>query len=267
MVPQRSRVAGLRPWRRWRRRHGPRGLSSHWKQTASRRLLSHGSLLAAEPLPPTALPWASYLGGMLVNAPRGLTNGSPTASRLHLDALARPGHHTAQLPVGTLTTLEVREPPPLNPLPCTPSMEDSPGSSPVNKMAVVATLQNEEPAVPPRGAPPPTAPPPTREGLVKTAGTKAPGLVFSAPWASPGAEATSFFGPVGISPCCGFCSFSKHDWVAITLGSTSDAESTAADATSVAPSAKSSERKELRVQRAPSAKSEEGGPTPWSLHF
>lgn len=120
-----------------------------------------------------------------------------------------------------------------HPLPCTPSTEDSPGSSPVSKMAVVATLQNEEPAVPPCGAPPPTAPPPKREGLVKTAGTKAPGLVFSAPWASPGAEATSLFGPVGISPDCGFCSFSKHDWVAITLGSTSDAESTAADAISV----------------------------------
>lgn len=126
------------------------------------------------------------------------------------------------------------------PLPCTPSMEDSPGSSPVSKMAVVATLQDEEPAVPPCGAPPPTAPPPNREGLVKTVGTKAPGLVFSAPQASLGAEATSFFGPLGISPCCGFCFFSKHDRVAIMLGSTSDAENTAADATSV----------ELRVQRA-----------------
>lgn len=84
------------------------------------------------------------------------------------------------------------------------------------------------------------APPPNREGLVKTTGTKSPGLVFSAPRASPGAEATSLFGPVGISPCCGFCSFSKHDWVAIMLGSTSDAESAAVDVTSV----------ELRVRRA-----------------
>ena len=114
VVPQRSRPAGLRPWRRWRQRHGPRGHSSHWKQTASRRLLSHGSLLEAEPLPPTALPWASDLGGMLVNAPRSLPNGSPTASRRHLDALARLGHHTAQLCVGTLTTLEVGAPPPLH---------------------------------------------------------------------------------------------------------------------------------------------------------
>ena len=114
VVIQRSRAAGLRPWKRWRRRHGPWGHSSHWKQTASRRVLSRGSLLAAEPLPPTAFPWASDLGEMLVNAPCGLPNGSPTASRRHLEAWARLGHHTAQLHVGTLATLEVGAPPPLH---------------------------------------------------------------------------------------------------------------------------------------------------------
>lgn len=46
---------------------------------------------------------------------------------------------------------------------------------------------------------------------------------------------TPFFGSAGTSPCCGCCSFSKLDWVAIMPDSSSRPESEAADAASLEP--------------------------------
>lgn len=74
----------------------------------------------------------------------------PTAAPLRAGAIWRPGPDwgTTQLSSTWGLLPPWRSGPPL---PCTPSTEDSPGSSPVSKMAVVAMSQDEEPAVPPSG--------------------------------------------------------------------------------------------------------------------
>lgn len=100
----------------------------------------------------------------------------------------------------------------------TQPIKGSHGPSPVIEIApTAARAEAEEPAVPLCRAPPPDG-----DRSLETEGTEAPGSGLLTPQASPGARATSFFGPGGTSPSCCFCAFSLDNGVAIMLDSRSE---------------------------------------------
>lgn len=208
-------AAGLSPWRRWRQRHQTLRRGSPRKQTAPRQLLSLSSLFAAGPLPPTACRWACDLGW----SPAGLANtacGSPhdvSVTRLHgLETLAHLKALTSQFCIGAGAALAPRMPPLLHTV--------HGGRPPVQcnerNGAGMATTQSEALAVLLCDAPPPD-----RDKLIKTVDTQLPGSRLLVLQASPGAGATSFFGPVGTSLCYCFC-FSQPDRIAMMRSSPSE---------------------------------------------